>query len=102
MKKIFALILLLVQFYIIGTILLFVGQALADEPKTNTPRVVKYIANEMHDVYFYASNLITDEIAETKEYQKVKWEESKEQMANLNTKVKIQLKGFFNKSPERD
>ena len=100
MKKIFALILLLVQFYIVGTILLFVGQALADEPKTNTPRVVKYIANEMHDVYFYASNLITDEIAETKEYQKVKWEESKEQMANLNTKVKIQLKGFFNKFPE--
>ena len=102
MKKIFALILLLVQFYIIGTILLFVGQAFADEPKTNTPRVVKYIANKMHDVYFYASNLITDEIAETKEYQKVKWGESKEQMVNLNTKVKIQLKGFFNKFPERD
>ena len=56
----------------------------------------------MHDVYFYASNLITDEIAETKEYQKVKWEESKEQMTNLNTKVKILLKGFFNKFPERD
>ena len=102
MKKIFALILLLVQFYIVGTILLFVGQAFADEPKANTPRIVKCIANEMHDVYFYASNLITDEITETKEYQKVKWGESKEQMANLNTKVKMQLKGFFNKFPERD
>ena len=102
MKKIFALILLLIQFYIVGTILLLVGQAFADEPKTNTPRVVKYIANEIHDVYFYASNFITDEIIETKEYQKVKWKESKVQMANLNTKVKIQLKGFFNKFPERD
>ena len=95
MKKIFALI-------IVGTILLFVGKALADEPKANTSRVVKYIANEMHDVYFYASNFITNEVIETKEYQKVKWEESKEQMANLNTKVEIQLKGFFNKFPERN
>ena len=95
MKKIFALI-------IVGTILLFVGKALADEPKTNTSRVVKYIVNEMHDVYFYASNFIIDEIVETKEYQKVKWKESKEQMANLNTKVRIQLKGFFNKFPERN
>ena len=102
MKKIFSLILLLVQFYIVGTILLFVGQTFADEPKTNTPRVVKYIANEMHDVYFYASKFITDEIVETKEYQKVKWKESKEQIANLNTKVKIQLKGFFNEFPERN
>ena len=95
MKKIFALI-------IVGTILLFVGKALADEPKTNTPRVVKYIVNEMHDVYFYASNFIIDEIVETKEYQKVKWKESKEQTANLKTKVKIQLKGFFNEFPERN
>ena len=78
------------------------GKAFADEPKTNTPRVVKCIANEMHDVYFYASNFIIDEIVETKEYQKVKWKESKEQMANLNTKVKIQLKGFFNEFPERN
>lgn len=95
MKKIFALI-------IIGTILLFVGKAFADEPKTNIPHVVKYIGNGMYDVYFYASNFITDEVIETKEYQKVKWEESKEQMVNLNTKVKIQLKGFFNEFPERD
>ena len=73
MKKIFALI-------IVGTILLFVGKAFADEPKTNTPRVIKYIANEMHDVYFYVSNFITNEVIETKEYQKVKWEEGKEQL----------------------
>jgi len=95
MKKIFALI-------IVGTILLFVGETFADESKTNTSHTGKYIVNEMHDVYFYVSNLITDEIVETKEYQKVKWVESKEQMANLNTKVKIQLKGFFNKFPERN
>ena len=40
----------------------------------------------MHDVHFHVTSFIADEIAETKEYQKVKWMESKEQMANLNNK----------------
>tara|TARA_B100000029_G_C17446737_1_gene913529 strand:+ start:758 stop:1066 length:309 start_codon:yes stop_codon:yes gene_type:complete len=100
MKKIFALILLLVQFYIVGTVLLFVGKTLADEPKISTAHSVKYIVSKMHDVHFHVTSFIADEIAETKEYQKVKWMESKEQMVNLNTKAKIQLKGFFNKFPE--
>jgi hypothetical protein len=54
----------------------------------------------MHDAYFHVSNFIIGEIVETKEYQKIKWTESQEQMVNLNTKAKIQLKGFFNKFPE--
>jgi hypothetical protein len=93
MKKIFTLI-------IIGTILLFVGKTFADESKPSLPHAVKYIVNEMHDAYFHVSNFIIGEIVETKEYQKIKWTESQEQMVNLNTKAKIQLKGFFNKFPE--
>ena len=92
MKKIFTLI-------IIGTILLFVGKTFADESKPSLPHAVKYIVNEMHDAYFHVSNFIIGEIVETKEYQKIKWTESQEQMVNLNTKAKIQLKGFFNKFP---
>ena len=93
MKKIFVLI-------ISGIIILFVGKTFADEPKTNNFPIVKYITGKMDNAYFHVSNFVSDEAAETQEYQKIKWKEGKEQMANLNTKVRIQLKGFFNKFPE--
>ena len=95
MKKIYALI-------IVGTVLLFEGKAFSCEVKTSASHNIKYFLNEMQAKYFHASNFITDEIDKTKEYQKVEWSKGKEQIANLNNKAKIQLKGFFNKFPERN
>ena len=93
MKKIFTLI-------IISASLLFPREVFAEKLKKNIAYLNVRTVSVIQNVYSYGLNHLNREIVNIKEYQKFEWKQSKKQIGNLNTKIKIQLKGFFNKFPE--